>query len=112
MARPRFKPTEEQRRMVKTMSAYRMPHEDITTAVGLRSVKTLRRHFREELDRGVIEARAKVSQTAFQMAVSGKYPAMTMFWLKSNCGWRDGQEFDQRPRLVAPFVVEIERSSQ
>jgi hypothetical protein len=32
-----------------------------------------------------------VMQTAFKMAVSGKTPAMTMFWLKTQAGWKEHQ---------------------
>ena len=27
--------------------------------------------------------------TAFQMANSGKFPVMTIFWLKTRCGWKE-----------------------
>ena len=59
MPRPQLKPTEEQRRLVKSMAAVGTPHEDITRKVGFRSPKTLRKHFREELDIGIIDANYK-----------------------------------------------------
>ena len=30
-----------------------------------------------------------MAQTAYQMAKSGKFPTMTMFWLKTQAGWRE-----------------------
>jgi hypothetical protein len=59
MPRPRFKPTQEQRLMVKSMAAYGVQQEDIGKVVGLRSPKTLRKHFREEITRGSIDAIAR-----------------------------------------------------
>jgi hypothetical protein len=49
MARPQFVSTEEQRKVVKAMSGYGIPQEEIAPMLGLRSPKTLRRHFHEEL---------------------------------------------------------------
>lgn len=60
MARKAFTPTEEQRRLVTVLSSYGIRQEDIATEVGLRSPKTLRKHFREELDHGRIQAEIKV----------------------------------------------------
>ena len=45
MARPQFKPTDDQRRMVKSMAAMGIPHEQIAIKMGIRSPKTLRKHF-------------------------------------------------------------------
>jgi hypothetical protein len=50
--------------------------------VGLRSPKTLRKHFRAELDHGLAQACLAVTRTAYEMAISGRYPQMSMFWDK------------------------------
>lgn len=89
MARPRFVPTEQQRSTVKSMAAYSIRQEEIARVIDLRSVKTLRRHFRRELDISATEANARVAQTAYQMATSGKHPQVTIFWLKSRAHWGD-----------------------
>src|SRR5712692_1101959 len=86
MSRPRFIPTDEQRRTVKLMSAYGIKQEEIAKMVGLRSSKSLRKHFRQELDRGTIEATAQVSQTLYKMATSGKHPAATIFLAQDQGG--------------------------
>jgi len=65
MPRPKLNPTEEQRRKVKILSACGTPHEKIAEAMGIRSPKTLRKHFREELDLGALEANAKVASTLY-----------------------------------------------
>jgi hypothetical protein len=66
MARTAFKPTAEQKRLVKVLSAHGIRQEDIATEVGLRSPKTLRKHFRKELDLGRISADIAVGKTLYQ----------------------------------------------
>jgi hypothetical protein len=79
MPRPSFKVTDEQQRMVKTMAALGTRHEDIAAILDI-TPKTLRKHFRVELTRGAIEANAKVGQTLFSMATSGRNIAATIYW--------------------------------
>jgi hypothetical protein len=108
MPRPRFKPTSVNRQTVKTLAALGVPQEHIARQVGLRSPKTLRRHFRRELDDGAAEANAKVAQTAYQMATSGKYPWATAFWLKARAGWNDQPFLIQPTTAAPPFLVSRE----
>jgi hypothetical protein len=82
MPRPSFKPTPEQRKLVRSLAAVGLRQEWICERLCLRSPKTLRRHFRAELSKGQAEATAAVARTAYEMAVSGRYPAMLMFCLK------------------------------
>ena len=56
---------------------------------------TLYKYCKGEIDAGRPFARAKVAQTAFQMATSGKQPIVTMFWLKSQAGWDHGSRLNQ-----------------
>src|SRR5437016_5882549 len=111
MPRPRFKPTQEQRVMVKSLSAYGVKQEDIAKLVGLRSVKTLRKYFREELSRGQIEAVTRVGQTLYQMAISGKHLVATIFYLKTKAGWREVSIKEARPVAIPDFVVALEKKS-
>ena len=82
MPRPSFKPTAEQRKLVKSLAAVGLRQEQICDMLRLRSPKTLRKHFRAELDNGLAEATAAITRTAYEMALSGRYPAMLLFWLK------------------------------
>src|SRR5437762_1372618 len=74
-------------RKVKALAGFGVRKEDICAIMGLRSPKTLRKRFRRELDLGVVEARAKVTQAAFKLATSGRDPASTMFWLTRRARW-------------------------
>ncbi len=86
-----FQPTEEQRRTVSAMSGFGVPHDDIATLLDI-DPKTLRKHFRIELDRGSIEATAKVGQSLFRMATEGNNVAAAIFWMKARAGWREKHE--------------------
>ena len=83
-----FEPTEEQRRTVKAMSGLGVPHEGIAVLLEI-DPKTLRKHFDAELERGSVEATAKVAQSLFQMATQGKNVAAAIFWMKARAGWRE-----------------------
>ncbi|WP_376094357.1 hypothetical protein ACE7GA_00960 [Roseomonas sp. CCTCC AB2023176] len=85
-----FEPTEEQRRTVRAMSGYGVPQDDIATLLEV-SPKTLRKHFGRELERGSIEATAKVGQSLFRMATEGGSVAAAIFWMKARAGWREKQ---------------------
>ena len=110
MPRPKFVPTPEQRHYVQSMAAFGISHERIALCIGLRSPKTLRRHFREELDLGATKADARVGQTMFQMATSGKNPAATMFWLRCR-GWHEGGGNRARLIVMPPFIVTAEKEA-
>ena len=86
-----FEPTDEQRRTVKAMAGLGVPHEGIAALLEIDD-KTLRKHFHPELARGSVEATAKVAQSLFQMATSGKNVAAAIFWMKARAGWREKHE--------------------
>ena len=101
--------TEEQRRTVRAMAGYGVPHEGIATLLEI-DPKTLRRHYRKELDRGSVEATAKVAQSLFQMATVEKSVAAAIFWMKARAGWREKHEVQVTTRSVAEMTdAELER---
>lgn len=105
MARKAFTPTEEQRHLVKVLSSYGIRQADIGTEVGLRSPKTLRKHFRQELDRGRIGANIRVGKTLYAMATSGEHASATIYWLSRQAGWRSKAAEQTRPAAIPDFVV-------
>ena len=86
--RPPFKPTGEQRDQVIAMSSNGVPHRQQASLIGCSSPKTLRKHFREELNIGKIQANAKVADALYQSALDGNVKAQT-FWLKTVGGWQE-----------------------
>jgi hypothetical protein len=112
MSRPPFVPTDEQRRTVKTLSAYGIKQEGIARVLQFRSPRTLRKHFRQELTLGEIEGLAQVAQTHHQMAKSGKYPTVTIDYLnRRGQRWLDLQNSETRPAAIPDFIVEVEKEA-
>jgi len=108
MPRPRFTPTAEHRRLVKSMAAMGIPHEQIGRKISIRSPKTLRKYFRDELNQGSTEATYNVAQSLYKMATDGNATA-AIFWLKTRGKWKEQPTLD--PVMVAspPFVVAIDK---
>jgi hypothetical protein len=100
-----LEPVDEQRRTAKAMSGYGIPQEDIAKFLDI-DAKTLRKHFRRELDRGMTEANTKVAQTLFNMATVDKNVAAAIFWMKARAGWREKHEVTIRPDPVANMTDE------
>jgi hypothetical protein len=103
---PWFERTEEQRRTVKALSGYGVPQEGIAIHIGV-DPKTLRRHFRDELDRGSVEATAKVAQTLFHLATVEKNVASVIFWMKTRAGWRETVRQENTGADGGPMATEI-----
>ena len=91
--------------MVKTLAGYGIPHEQIACKIGV-TAKTLRRHFRDELDKGLAEANALVIQTLFKMAISGKQPGCTIYWANKRV-WKENRSGGREGQPSVPFIVEV-----
>jgi hypothetical protein len=91
-ARP-FVPTEEQRRLVKAMASFGVPHDDIALVVRC-SPPTLRKRFRHELDVATVEANARVASCLYAQATTPGNIAATIFWLKARAGWREKHQVE------------------
>jgi hypothetical protein len=87
MGRRAHKPDLAQRRQVEALAAYGIPETDIGRVVGI-DPKTLRKHYREELDLGEAKANAQVAGYLFNAAKNGNVTAQ-IFWLKTRAKWRE-----------------------
>src|SRR3954464_8381401 len=87
MGRRAHKPDAAQRRQVEAMAAYGIPAHDISRVVGI-DAKTLRKHYRDELDLGETKANAQVAGFLFNSARNGNVTAQ-IFWLKTRARWRE-----------------------
>jgi hypothetical protein len=88
MARPAFVVTDAMREKVQYLAGLGVPQDDIAKIINC-APKTLRKRFREELDRGVAEANAMVAGYLFNSAKQGNVSAQ-IFWLKTRAQWREG----------------------
>jgi hypothetical protein len=87
MGRRAHRPDPSQRRQVEALAAYGIPEADISGVVGI-DPKTLRKHYREELDFGETKANAQVAGFLFNAAKNGNVTAQ-IFWLKTRAKWRE-----------------------
>ncbi len=88
MARKAFVANEATREKVRYLAGLGLPQDDIARIIDC-APKTLRKRFRDELDRGIAEANAMVSGYLFASAKGGNTTAQ-IFWLKTRAGWREG----------------------
>lgn len=90
MARPRHQPDEMQRRQVEALAGYGVPEADISGMIGI-DAKTLRKHYRHELDHGHAKANAKVAENLYRKATGEGREAVTaaIFWLKARARWKE-----------------------
>src|SRR6266853_5398595 len=88
MARKAFAVNDAVRERVRHLAGIGLRQDDIAKIIGC-SPKTLRKRFRDELERGVAEANATVCGYLFAAAKAGNIPAI-IFWLKTRAHWREG----------------------
>ena len=85
--RPSYEPTEADRNTVKTMAACGLTHDAIARCLGTNGIapKTLRRHFRHELDTALTQVNALVGSQVIAAVKRGEAWACC-FWLKCRGG--------------------------
>jgi hypothetical protein len=112
MARPAHKPDPAIRRQVEAMAGYGVPEAEIAGVIGI-DAKTLRKHYRAELDHGHVKANAKVAENLYRKATGDGREAViaAIFWLKTRAGWKETmvQELaakDDKPLVIFRTIVE------
>ncbi|MCB1425159.1 MAG: hypothetical protein R3D65_17025 [Zhengella sp.] len=88
MGRPAHRPTLADRRQVEMLAGSGVREVQIAGLIGI-DPKTLRKHYRSELDHGHTRANAKVAENLFRIATGDGYEAVTaaIFWLKTRADW-------------------------
>jgi len=90
MGRPRYQPDEASRRQVEAMAGYGVPESDIARVLDI-DPKTLRKHYRAELDLAHVKANSAVAQSLFRKATGDGPQSVTaaIFWAKTRMGWKE-----------------------
>ena len=83
----KHQPTEKTKKLVESTSGYGLPQEQIAVLVGI-DEKTLRKHYREQLDKGKAIANSTVAQTLYNKAVSGDTTSL-IWWTKAQMRWSE-----------------------
>jgi hypothetical protein len=86
--RPAHEPTDKNRQVVELMAAYAVPQDKIAEAIAI-DPKSLRQHYRRELDRGSAVVEAKLVGNLLRLAGGSDGVALkaVMFSLQSRFGW-------------------------
>jgi predicted transcriptional regulator len=90
MSRPAHRPDPVTRRQVEAMAAYGVPEADVARVLGI-DPKTLRKHYREELDTGSIKANSRIAESLYKKATGEGPQSVTacIFWLKTRARWKE-----------------------
>ena len=101
-------PTDEQKRLVESTSGLGLPHEQIAILVGI-DEKTLRKHYRTELDIGRAKANSQIAKTLYSKAVSGDTTSL-IWWTKSQMRWSETVKQELTGSDGAPLLSGIQVS--
>lgn len=75
------------------MAGYGVPEDGIARVLAI-DPKTLRKHYRDELDTGAVKATAKVAEFLWRKATTDGPQCVTaaILWLKTRGGWREAPQ--------------------
>jgi len=85
--RKQHAPTDAQRKLVQLHATVGTTQDMIARVIGI-DKKTLRLHYRDELDLSMAQANATIGGALFNKAKAGDTASMT-FWLKTRARWRE-----------------------
>lgn len=115
MARPKgsksVKYDEQKANVVRALSQYGVPQEDIAAQIGC-CVETLVKLYAREMAEGRAVANAKIGKRLFEKAMDGD-TASLIFWAKTRMGWRETQKIDvtSSDGTMSPAPVAVDLSS-
>jgi predicted transcriptional regulator len=100
-------PTDEMRETVSLHATVGTPQAVIADILGIDD-KTLRKHYRAELDLAGAKATAVVGGELYKKAKSGDTAAM-IFWMKTRAGWSETNrlEHSSPDGSMTPTVIRI-----
>lgn len=100
MPRHPHEPTPEQRQLVQLHATIGTKSENIARIIGI-DPKTLRKHYRDELDLGMDKANATIGGALFNKAKSGDTAAQ-IFWMKTRARWAERHDFISSDGSMSP----------
>lgn len=100
-------PTDETRELVKMHAMVGTTQDTVAKMLGI-AEKTLRLHYRDELDFGLASVNADVGGALYRKAMDGDTAAM-IFWLKTRARWSERQEIDHMSSdgTMTPTKIQI-----
>jgi hypothetical protein len=107
MPRRRLKPTDEQRRLVKSMAAMGIRQDEIARKLDIRSPKRSAFTSARNSTGGATDANYNVANALYKQVMKGNATA-AIFWLKTRAGWRERSAPEHATVEPPPFVVALE----
>ena len=75
------------------LASFGVRHDEIATYIDV-DPKTLRKHYRRELDTATIRANAAMARRLYSAGMEEGNVAAMIFWMKARGGWREKQEVE------------------
>ena len=102
--------------MAEEMAMVHVPFHHIAVCLGVSKSTFLRELEHNQRLADTVEKYRSVGSnavydTAYKMAISGQFPAMTMFWLKCREQWREQDDAERRkdePEVTPSNVVRLQ----
>jgi hypothetical protein len=104
MARPTFKPTLKEKKLVEKLSGLGVVQLEIITMVrdGI-SIQTLEKYFRRELDIGMARAHSRIAGAIFNRALKGS-DNLLMFYAKTQMKWREPKDESEQQNVTINII--------
>lgn len=102
-------PTHEQRELVKLHATVGTRQDSIARIIGI-DPKTLRLHYREELDNSKDQANAVIGGALFNKAKAGDTAAQ-IFWMKTRAGWKETAVVEHTGADGGPVLIDTKMLS-
>jgi hypothetical protein len=108
MARKPKEYIHEQAKIVRSLSAYGVPEEDIASEIDM-CVETMHKLYGKELRAGRIKADSKIRQTLYDKAVNQGNTACLLFMCKTRLGMRETNrlEMTSPDGSLSPLDVQV-----
>lgn len=101
---PGFTPGPVQSREISVMAALGLTAKEISIVVNV-DEKLLKTYYSKELNVSKNIANIVVARKALEMAVSGRFPEMTKFWLKTQAKWKETNAIELTGRDGGPVEI-------
>jgi hypothetical protein len=99
---PGFNPTPAQAREVSVMACLGLDAKDIALVLNI-ELKLLKKYYDRELTVANHIPNMMVAKAALEMALSGRNPDMTKFWLKTRAKWKETSAIELTGRDGGPM---------
>ena len=88
------------------MAAYGVPEKDIARVLVI-DAKTLRKHYRDELDTGHVKANSRIAESLYRKAMGDGPQSVTacIFWLKTRAQWKETTVQEQTVTNLTPTLI-------